>query len=219
MISYNPTLNRLLVSTKELIPQHLGMGVDGGIDAHALDSADHLGHLALVDRSETGELGVVDHARRRCEVLDEGEVLVHVQRADAESINNIHVPHRPLPPLLHLDGAQVVRRVDVTNLPATGHLLEEVARHLLVAEELHLGRLLAHKARVPSLVSLHHPGGGIAGLHSRGSVGAPSVAVEVGETASVSAASRRLAGRKGGGCGAGEWSDKGPHSLGGRRRR
>lgn len=112
-----------------------------------------------------------------------------------------------------------MRRVDVTDFPATGHLLEEVARHLLVAEELHLGRLLAHKARVPSLVSLHHPGGGIAGLHSRGSVGAPSVAVEVGETASVGATCGGLAGRKGGGCGAGEWSDKGPHSLGGRRRR
>lgn len=75
MISYNPTLNMLLVSTKELIPQHLGVGVDGGIDAHALDPADHLGHLALVDGSETGELGVVDHARGRGEVLDEGEVL------------------------------------------------------------------------------------------------------------------------------------------------
>lgn len=51
------------------------MGVHAGVDTHALDSADHLSHLALVDRSKTGEIGVADHARGGCEVLNQREIL------------------------------------------------------------------------------------------------------------------------------------------------
>lgn len=39
------------------------MSVYAGVDAHALYSANHLGHLALVDGPKTCEIGVVDHSR------------------------------------------------------------------------------------------------------------------------------------------------------------
>jgi hypothetical protein len=65
----------LLLAREELLTEHFGMGVHTGVDTHSLNSADHLGHLALVDGSKTGEVGVVDHSRRGCEVFDEREVL------------------------------------------------------------------------------------------------------------------------------------------------
>lgn len=53
----------LLVAREELVSEHLRVSVHAGVDTHALYSANHLGHLALVDGPKTCEVGVVDHSR------------------------------------------------------------------------------------------------------------------------------------------------------------
>lgn len=45
-----------------MVPQDLGMCVDGGVDAHALRPAHHLCHLALVYRPQRGEVVARDIA-------------------------------------------------------------------------------------------------------------------------------------------------------------
>lgn len=51
--------------------------MDGRVDAHSLNTADHLCDLSLVDGAEAGVFGVLDHGGGGGEVLDEGEVLFH----------------------------------------------------------------------------------------------------------------------------------------------
>lgn len=45
------------------------------VDTHSLNPSNHLGNLALVDRSQTGPLAVDNLARRSSEFLDERKVL------------------------------------------------------------------------------------------------------------------------------------------------
>ena len=49
--------------------------MNGRVQAHALNSADHLGNLALVDRTKARARRVRDLTRRRSELLDQREVL------------------------------------------------------------------------------------------------------------------------------------------------
>lgn len=199
------------------------MLVDCGIKTHALDPADHLGDLSLVYRSEMGGGRGLDHSRGSGEVLYQREVLlyvlgqdyrltgfientdlVHIHRADSQGVNNIDAGRRPLAPLLHLDGAQIVWRVDIAGLPLAWHLLEVVVGHLLGLEELHLGILLADICVGAGLGALEHAFRSIAAARRR--IGPPGRAavVEVGEAVVVRAGARMgFAGGARCGCGRG----------------
>jgi hypothetical protein len=64
-LDLNPQVYRgrdhLVLGIGEEVPaDHLWVRVDGGVQAHALSSPDHLCNLALVDGAELGILGVED---------------------------------------------------------------------------------------------------------------------------------------------------------------
>ena len=60
---------------EEVVSDHLGVVVNGRVDAHALDAADHLCNLALVGGPQARAGRVGDLARRRRELLHERKVL------------------------------------------------------------------------------------------------------------------------------------------------
>lgn len=67
--------------------------------------------------------------------------LVHVQRSNSQRINHISATRRPLPPLLHLHGAHIMRRVNIARIPPPRHLPQVVVGVLLVPQQLNV-RLL-----------------------------------------------------------------------------
>lgn len=119
------------------------MPVNTGHETEPNRSANCLGDLSLVNRPETSLAGVLDTAHR-CHVLGhDGEVLspknmklalstrfrlarsecthlVVVERVHVQSIKCICGGTVTLPPLLHLDGTQIMRRIDITSLPFSG---------------------------------------------------------------------------------------------------
>lgn len=56
--------------------------------------------------------------------VEEGGLLypVHVEGLEAQGVDDVHVRVRPLAPLEHLGGAEVVRRVDGAGAPMPRHL-------------------------------------------------------------------------------------------------
>lgn len=128
----------------------LRVDVNAGHDADANCSPHGLGHLAVIPRLEAGVLGVLDAAQLgdvlghdsevlvahqrvsapRCHCHTWGHIqpyLVFLQRVQSQRLEGVDVGSalRPLP-LLGLDAGEVVRRVDIANLPATRRLELEI---------------------------------------------------------------------------------------------
>lgn len=106
----------------EIRANEFGVVVNRRVQAHALDSANHLGNLALVDGSQSSLLGMLNLTGASRKRLDEREILVHIQWAQTEEIHDINLALVLFAPLVHFARAQIVWRVDVTGHPSTGHL-------------------------------------------------------------------------------------------------
>lgn len=55
---------------EEVFPDHLGMSVNSRVQAHTLNPANHLGNLALVNRTKARARRVRNLSRRRRKLLD-----------------------------------------------------------------------------------------------------------------------------------------------------
>lgn len=192
------------------------------IDAHPLNPTNHLGNLALVDWPQPCPSRVNNLPRRGGKFLNKRKILhqtsaidlqvsnwsrtstylVHIQWPNSQCINNITTPRRPLSPLLHLHGTQIMRRVHIARFPPPRHLLQVVGRVFGVPQRLD-GLESAPVLLVG--VALHHLGGRFAGAH---------VASRGGALVSVVADGEEVA--AGGGC-RGSRSVRGVRSLAGRR--
>ena len=82
------------VPGKELVADHLRVCVHAWVNTHALHATDHLRDLALVDGTEAGDLGVVDHTGGGGKVLDEREVLQTSISLNLR-VSNIQRSHAP----------------------------------------------------------------------------------------------------------------------------
>lgn len=64
----------------------------------------------------------------------EGTYSVHVHRLQAQQVYQVLLKIRDTPPLLHLNGAQVMRRVYVAEIEAPGHLPHVILLQVLTAQ-------------------------------------------------------------------------------------
>lgn len=89
--------------------------------------------------------------------------LVHVQRPNAQRINHVSASRRSLPPLLHLHGAHVMRRIDIAGIPPPRHLLQVIVRVLQVAQLLDIRLLVPQRLLAIALKPSQQAGRDIAG--------------------------------------------------------
>lgn len=61
-----------------------------------------------------------------CELRENKTHPIHIQRLQAQDIHEVLLARPVAPPLAHLAGRQVVRRVDVSGAPPPRHLPREV---------------------------------------------------------------------------------------------
>lgn len=163
---------------EEVLPQDLGVSVGARVKTHPDRPPDHLGYPSMVDGPQPGVGTRPQMASRRHELRNKRKVLVHVLGLDVQRIHDINLgPKQALLVLAHLHCAQVVRRVDITSLPVTWHLLEVLLRKLPLA------RLIANIHQASSVLAVV-PLGAVEGGHD-GVVAAGALSVRAVATSGL----------------------------------
>lgn len=85
-------------------------------------SSDGFGHLALVDGSQAGQVGMLYPAHVGHIVRHDGEILIEAEWIDVQLVEDVGCRSFPLLPFSGLCGAQVVRSVHIARGPSAPEL-------------------------------------------------------------------------------------------------